>query len=140
MDAIESSVRTLSSENEKARDAAEKLSTLDESVKWLEKRIAEMNIARESLTRLATELQNLDKDAQTQLKLTRSLLNREEGKLAGRAGKGDKGADKGAPPPRDRENIIRLKRQGWTNEEIARSMKINIGEVELILELAPKDL
>ena len=103
----------------------------------MEKRIAEMNVARESLARLATELQNLDKDAQDQLNLTRTLLNREEGKNQGRAA--GKAADDGAPPPRDRENIIRLKRQGWSIDEIARSMKISKGEVELILELGPKD-
>ena len=136
VESIQRSVEALSAENEKARDAAEKLSTLDESVKWLEKRIAEMNVAREGLGRLATELQNLDKDAQTQLKLTRSLLDREAGKTAGLAGKA---ADEGAPPPRDRENIIRLKRQGWSIDEIARSMKISKGEVELILELGPKE-
>ena len=136
IDSIQSSVQTLSAENEKARDAAEKLSMLDDSVKWLERRIAEMNVARESLARLATELQNLDKDAQTQLKLTRSLLDREEGKTAARAGKPE---DRGAPPPRDRENIISLKRQGWKIDEIARTLKISKGEVELILELGPKD-
>jgi chromosome segregation ATPase len=136
LEAVENSVETLSADNEKARDAAEKLSTLDETVKWLEKRIAEMNVARESLSRLATELQNLDKDAQDQLNLTRSLLNIEKGKNEGRAaGK----ADIGAPPPRDRENIIRLKRQGWSIDEIAQTMKISKGEVELILELGPKD-
>jgi chromosome segregation ATPase len=135
LDGVEHSVITLSADNEKARDAAEKLSTLDETVKWMEKRIAEMTVARESLARLATELQNLDKDAQEQLKLTRSLLNREEGKNEGRAA----GKNDGAPPPRDRENIIKLKRQGWSIDEIARSMKISKGEVELILELGPKD-
>jgi chromosome segregation ATPase len=145
MDAIQGSVEKLSGENEKARDAAEKLSTLDETVKWLEKRIAEMNVARESFARLATELQNLDKDAQNQLNLTRTLLNREEGKLQGRAGKaGGKGAgkaaDEGAPPPRDRENVIRLKRQGWKNKEIAQAMNMSESEIELILELGPKDV
>jgi hypothetical protein len=135
MESIEHSVETLSAKNEMAREAAEKLSTLDESVQWLEKRITEMNVAREGLARLATELQNLDKDAQTQLKLTRSMLG-EMGKSTGRSGKPP---DEGAPPPRDRENIIRLKRQGWSVEEIARSMKISKGEVELILELGPKD-
>jgi len=150
MDAIQNSVRTLSQDNEKAREAAAKLSTLDETVKWLEKRIAEMNVARESLARLATELQSLDKDAQDQLNLTRSLLNREEGKLEGRAagkaaGKSagkvaGRAVDDGAPPPRDRENILRLKRQGWTIDEIATTMKISKGEVELILELGPKEM
>jgi DNA-binding NarL/FixJ family response regulator len=47
--------------------------------------------------------------------------------------------EKGAPPVGDRENIITLARQGWTVEEIAKNMKISRGEVELILEIAPKD-
>jgi chromosome segregation ATPase len=136
MEAIRNSVDALSTKNEKARDAAEKLSTLDESVVWLEKKIAEMNVARESLARLATEMQSLDKDAQNQLRLTRTLLDREAVKTTSRAGK----ADDGAPPTRDRENIIRLKRQGWTVDEIARTLKTSKGEVELILELGAKDL
>jgi hypothetical protein len=136
MGIIERSVESLSEKNEQARDAAEKLHTLDESVQWLEKRIAEMNTAREGLARLATEMKNLDKDAQTQLKLTRSLLDREAGKFNTRAGKF---SDEGAPPPRDRDNIIKLKRKGWSVDEIARTMGISKGEVELTLELGPKD-
>ena len=130
---IQNSVDSLSSENEKTLEAAEKLSTLDDSIAWLESRIEEMNKARESAVRLATEISDLDKDAQNQLKLTRSLLKQSSGRPV-------KGSDDGAPPPRDRDNIIRLRRQGWDIDEIARSMGISKGEVELTLELAPKDL
>ena len=99
-----------------------------------------MNVAREWLARTETELQALDKDAQTQLRLTRSLLDREGGKIAaGAKASADKAGAKGAPPPRDRDNIIKLRRQGWTVEEIARTMDISKGEVELVLELNPKD-
>jgi DNA repair exonuclease SbcCD ATPase subunit len=137
VDTIQNSVQALAAENEKAKDAAEKLSILDETVALLERRIAEMNVARESLARMNTEMEKLDKDIQTQLKLTRSLLDREAGKTAARAGKAP---DEGAPPPRDRENVIRLKRQGWTIDEIARSLKMAKGEVELILEIGSKDM
>jgi predicted RNase H-like nuclease (RuvC/YqgF family) len=136
LDKIQNSVQALASENEKAKDAAEKLSTLDETVTLLEKRIAEMFIARESLARMNTDMEKLDRDIQTQLKLTRSLLDREAGKTAARAGKAP---DDGAPPPRDRENVIQLKRKGWTIDEIARSLKMSKGEVELILEIGSKD-
>ncbi|MCL2044508.1 MAG: hypothetical protein FWG89_10255 [Treponema sp.] len=138
MEAIESSLTALSADNEKARDAAEKLSVLDDSVSWLEKRIAEMNTARESLGRLATELQTLEKNAKSQLKLIHTALAREEGKTRGKAG--GKSSDQGAPPPRDRETIISLKRQGWSIDEIAKTMRIAKGEVELVLELGPKDI
>jgi chromosome segregation ATPase len=134
---IRSSIEALAAENDKARDAAEKLSALDESLAHIEKRIAEMNVAREWLARTETELAALDKDAQTQLRLTRSLLNREGGKTAGRDAKG-KPAEDGAPPPRDRDNIIKLRRQGWTVEEIANTMDISKGMVELVLEFGPK--
>jgi chromosome segregation ATPase len=132
MDNIQNSVHSLSAENEKAREAAEKLSTLDETIKHLEKRIAEMNVAREGFARLATELQNLDKDAQTQLKLTRSLLDREEGKNMGLIGKD---LDKNALSPDTRDNVIKLKRQGWKVDEISKTLNISKGEVELIIEI-----
>ena len=139
-ESLRASIEVLSSENEKARDAAEKLSTLDESLNLIENRIAEMNVAREWLARTETELRALDKDAQNQLRLTRSLLDRESGKTATSAkALAGKGGAKGAPPPRDRDNIIKLRRGGWTVEEIAKAEKISIGEVELILELYRKD-
>ena len=130
---IQNSVETLSAENEKTLEAAEKLSTLDESIKWLEDRIAEMNKAREMATRLATELRELDESARAQLKMARSFLKQPS---SSRPVASDDG---GAPPLRDRDNIIRLRRQGWSIEEIARSMNVSKGEVELTLELAPKD-
>jgi chromosome segregation ATPase len=134
-ESIRSAIETLALENEKAKEAAEKLDTLDDSLTLIEKRIAEMEVAREWLARTETELAALDKDAQTQLRLTRSLLDREGGKITAAAGK--KG--KGAPPPQDRDNVIRLKRQGWTVEEIANTLHLSKGEVELILELGSRD-
>jgi orotate phosphoribosyltransferase-like protein len=35
--------------------------------------------------------------------------------------------------------VIRLKNQGWTVEEIADSMNMSIGAVELILEIGSRD-
>jgi len=104
---------------------------LDESLGQIEKRIADMNVAREWLARTETELKALDKDARTHLKLAKGLFEREGGKATVPAGKG-------APPPQDRDNVIRLKEQGWTVEEIANAMNIGRGEVELILEIGSR--
>jgi chromosome segregation ATPase len=131
MESLRSSIETLAEGNEKARDAAEKLSVLDDSLSHIEKRIAEMQKAREWLARTETRLEELDKQAQNQLRLIGSLLNQGSGKPPP--------GGKGAPPPRDRDNIIKLSRQGWTVDEIAKSMGISKGEVELILELGLKD-
>jgi DNA-binding NarL/FixJ family response regulator len=38
-----------------------------------------------------------------------------------------------------KENIITLARMGWKKDEIAKNLKISVGEVELTLEVAPKD-
>ncbi|MCL2067552.1 MAG: hypothetical protein FWG99_08820 [Treponema sp.] len=132
---MRSSIESLVTENEKARDTSDKLAILDDSLTLIEKRIVEMNVAREWLARLETEMQALDKDAQTQLRLTKSLLSREGGKITAAAAK----SSKGAPPPQDRDNVIRLKRSGWTIDEIANALGLSKGEVELILELGSLD-
>jgi predicted RNase H-like nuclease (RuvC/YqgF family) len=137
INSIRDSVEALSAENDKARDTAEKLSSLDENIQWLEKRIAEMNTARESLARLATELQNLEKKAKDQLKLVQTVLTRGEGQSTGH--KKNK-TDDGAPTQRTRENVKRLKGQGWSIEEIANSLNMSKGEVELTLELPSRDV
>jgi hypothetical protein len=114
----------------------------------LKKRIAEMNVAREWLARTETDLQALDKDAQNMLRMTSSLIERESARASGRSqdsvrsqasGRSKASGGKGAPPPRDRDNIIKLRRQGWTVEEIANALDMAKGEVELVLELSPKD-
>ncbi|MFP4638241.1 MAG: DUF6115 domain-containing protein, partial [Spirochaetaceae bacterium] len=70
-------------------------------------------------------------EAQEQVKLLGTLL-REDG---GGSGAGKSG---GAPSGTTRETVIKLARQGWKVDEIARQMKVSRGEVELILELAGK--
>jgi chromosome segregation ATPase len=131
LESIRVSIETLSRDNEKAREASEKISTLDLSLNEIEKRIGDMQVAREWLARTETRLDELNHQAQEQLKLMGSLLKEEQTK--GRP------KEKGAPPPATRENVIRLHRQGWSVDEIARSLKLSKGEVELILELGMAD-
>ena len=128
---ITDSIKDVAAESKKAQDAADKLATLDENISFLEKRIAEMQVAREWVARTETELNDLYQDAEDQLKLTRSLLNKEGG-VADTSAKQPQGKSLSI---RDRESIIKLRSQGWSKEEIARSKKISIGEVELVLEL-----
>jgi len=137
LDSVRNSVESLSAENEKARDAAEKVSSLEDNIQWLEKRIEEMNIARESLARLATELQNLEKKAKDQVKLVQSVMTRGESQVSARK-KGK--ADDEAPTQNVRENIKKLKAQGWTIDEIAKAYNMSKSEVTLTLEIHSKDV
>ncbi|MDR0688933.1 MAG: hypothetical protein LBG08_01515, partial [Spirochaetaceae bacterium] len=127
LESIRVSIEALSRDNEKAQEASEKISTLDFSLNEIEKRIGDMQVAREWLARTETRLDELNHEAQEQFKLMGALLK----------GGQDKGRpkEKGAPPPATRDNVIRLHRQGWSVDEIARSLKLSKGEVELILEM-----
>jgi chromosome segregation ATPase len=124
------SIETLAADNEKARETADKLAALDDSLAEIEKRIGEMQIAREWIARNETRLEELDKEIQNKLRLVSSLLKGKDKPPA---------PGKGALPPRDRDNVIKLHGQGWTDEEIARSLEISRGEVELIIEFHSRE-
>jgi hypothetical protein len=128
--ALRAALETLNLENQQARETADKLSLLDQSLSSIEERIDTMQKARKWLADIETRLEKLHKEAQEQVKLMGGLM-KDSGKLAPQ--------DKGAPPLGVRDNIIRLARLGWTVDEIARAVKCGKGEVELILEIMPKE-
>jgi chromosome segregation ATPase len=124
---LKDTIETLAGESEKAKATADQISLLDQALSEIEERTRAMQTAREWIARTETRLEELNRQAQDQVR----LIKPEGGKKQPR--------EKGAPPVGDRENIIKLARQGWTVEEIAKTMKVSRGEVELILEIAPKD-
>jgi chromosome segregation ATPase len=128
---VRSSVDILGREQEKVQEAALQAAGLDETLKGIEERIEAMNVAREWLAKTESRLQQISKDAQEKVKLF--------GDLVSRKGPRDKAPDRGVPTIADRENVLRLAHQGWKREEIARTMGLSLGEVELILELPPKE-
>ncbi|MDR2021007.1 MAG: hypothetical protein LBQ14_09610 [Treponema sp.] len=130
-EALRSSLKDLAEESEKARDTAEKLSFLDDNLTDIEKRLEAMQVAREWLARTETRMEELNKEAQEQVKLMGAILKAEGGK--------DSPRGKGAPPIGVRESVFKLHNQGWKVEEISRTLKLSRGEVELILEMGPKD-
>jgi hypothetical protein len=131
LDSFRPEIEELAAANEKARITTEKLGILDTSLAAIEDRIEKMQVAREWLARTETRFEELNKQAEGQLKLLQAVLKED--------GKNIKADDKGAPPTAMRENVIRLARQGWGAGEIANSLKISRGAVELILEMIPKD-
>jgi predicted RNase H-like nuclease (RuvC/YqgF family) len=127
---LRTSIENLAAENIKAHDAAEKITILNESLTLIEKRIEDMNVAREWIANTETRLTKLDKDMKEHLKLARTIVDKD--------GKASLEKSRGAPAPQDRDNVIRLKGQGWTVEEISKAMNFSIGEVELILEIGSR--
>jgi chromosome segregation ATPase len=127
--ALGDSLKDLAAKNELARETSEKLSTLDADLASIEKRIDNMQVAREWLANIETRLSEIYKQSQEQVKLMGSLLKEE----------GPSRNSRGAPPMGIRENVVKLRRQGWTVDEIARATKLGKGEVELILEISPRN-
>ena len=124
------SVDALVEDKARVEDAVEKLSGLGQAIADAEKRIAEVQKAREWIARAETRLEEIDRRAQEQLKLLSTLLKDEEGSGSRR--------ERGAPPTSVQDTVRKLARQGWNADEIARAVKISRGEVELILELGVK--
>jgi len=126
---ISNKIEPLSKNKKKADDAIEKLKNLDTLLGDIEKRTENMQKAREWLAKTETRLEEVNKQAQTQVKLLGTLL-----KEGGKSGP----SSKGAPSMGTREVVTRLAHQGWSVKEIASTTKLSRGEVELILELIPK--
>jgi DNA repair exonuclease SbcCD ATPase subunit len=129
------SIAELAADNKKARDTVEKLSTLDESLAEIETRIEAMNGARQWLANLETRMDEKTKELKDQVKLIGNISKNLKPEAGGGANEAD---SKGAPSQNVRENVIKLKRQGWETAEIARTLKISVGAVELIVETTPR--
>jgi DNA repair exonuclease SbcCD ATPase subunit len=128
---VRTSIEKLSAENVKARETAEKAASLDSLLSSVEQRMNKLQTARESLAKAETRFEEISKNVQEQFKLFSALLKDDE------PGKGGL-KERGAPPIGTRETVIKLKQQGWAAEEIARTVKLSVGEVELILEMGSK--
>jgi chromosome segregation ATPase len=122
------SIEKLTEDNENAQNTADKLTLLEKDLSGIEGRIKEMQKAREWIARAETRLEDLNKEIQDQVKLVGNIL-KEEGGAPSRG--------KGAPTLATRDNVIKLARQGWKVDEIAKAVKLSRGEVELILDLNP---
>lgn len=114
----------------RVKDALEKLESIDGILSGTETRMAELKNSSEWLARTETRLQDLSRDAESQVRLLGEIT---KNSLTNKSSNVD-----GAPPLSVRENIIKLAHQGWKPEVIASRLKISLGEVELILETSGK--
>jgi DNA repair exonuclease SbcCD ATPase subunit len=128
-EALRTSVEKLTADNTKAAEAVEKVSSLDGLLRSVEARMDKLQTVRESLAKAETRFKEINDNVQEQFKVFSALLKDEPGKRL---------KEPGAPPIGTRETVIKLKQQGWKVEEIARTVKISVGEVELILEMGSK--
>jgi len=127
--ALRQEIEILSTNKEKADAVVDKLNNLDDVLSNLDDRIKKFETSRDWLARTETRFETVSREAQEQVQLLQSILKTQSG---------GKETDKGAPPLSQRETVIKLARHGWSAKEIAKQTKLSRGEVELILELAPR--
>ncbi|MDR0684236.1 MAG: hypothetical protein LBF83_03820, partial [Spirochaetaceae bacterium] len=125
LEGIRSSIETLADENEKAQDTMEKLSALDQTISEIDDRMRNLQKARVWLAELETRLDEKYREVKQQIKLTEKIMDRSK-------------TDNESLSPEIRDNVIRLKKQGWAIDDIVKSLKISRAAVELILETATR--
>jgi DNA repair exonuclease SbcCD ATPase subunit len=126
---IRAQAEILSSNKEKSDQVVRRVSDLDGILADLEGRMGKLEKAREWLAKTETRFEHIGKQAQEQVKLLESILKAEKKQSKG---------EEGAPGLDKRDTVIKLAHLGWSAQEIARTTRLSRGEVELILELAPK--
>jgi len=115
----------------KDADAAFKnLVNLDKIMKDVEARTEEITKAREWIARTETRMTEIHRDAQEQVQLLGSLTQKDV--------RPENNAGKTAGQVSTRDLVLKLARQGWKVEEIAKTTKLSRGEIELILEMGSK--
>ena len=130
LNSLESRDKALMAHREEAEMVFDKLSSLQQVLDDLDVRTEKIDKAREWIARTETRMDGVIKQAQDQVKLI--------GRLAERDNRPEAVRSSGSPDMDTRETVLRLARLGWKTEDIARTLKLSRGEVELILEITPK--
>jgi chromosome segregation ATPase len=126
---LKGDLETMAGSKQAADSAMEIAGKLDALTGELERRLEQAQASREWLARTETRFEEITRQAAEQVRLLESIVKTET--------KRDKG-ERGAPPLDKRDTVIKLSHQGWSVPEISRVTQLSRGEVELILELAPK--
>ncbi len=119
---LKSDISSLLEHSRSIADVMDKLQDLDSVLANTTKQVAVVEKARDGIVKVESRLTDMIKEAKDQVNLYKAVKE------------GGKKNDPGAPPIAVRENVIKLAHQGWKSEQIAQSLNLPRGEVELILD------
>ena len=128
VDTLRADLDSLMEKSGRINDLVDKLNNLDSILAETDKRIEKVDTACSWITKTEVRLSEMKKEALEQVNLLGALV-KDRGKKK----------DAGAPPIAVRESVIKLAHQGWKVEQIASSLNVTIGEVELILDFYGKE-
>ncbi|MDR2841764.1 MAG: hypothetical protein LBV52_01015 [Spirochaetaceae bacterium] len=130
-DDVRNNIERLAAENEKANNAAEKITAMEKALSEIENQINKIDTQRAWLANLETRLDEKNKEARDHVKLVDTMLKKEGEKIQ---------LDEHAHIARaDHDRVVSLSNSGWTEKEISKTMKISLGAVQLILENAKRE-
>ena len=124
VNSIESDLSRLIENSDKIDEVMDKITSLDSILVDTDKHIDQVSKNRDWIVKTEKRLDEMTKNAQDQVKLYGDLLKGERRTKE----------SEGAPSLRIRENVVKLAHQGWQAKEIANSLNITLGEVDLILD------
>ena len=126
---VQKNVDELLRNGPKVSEAVKRLDSLHEILLDAERKMEEINSARQGIGRSEQRLQELSRNIDSKFDLLKTLAQKNI----------EKNGVKGKTiVPQHHEQVRSLHRQGWTNNEIASTLKLTPGEVELILEIPPE--
>ena len=111
----------------KITEAASKLQNLDNVITEAEKRIDNITATNSGIKAAQLRLEQFGQDVDNKFKVLHDITKNE-------VSKSRPSPDKGIPPQM-KETIKQLKREGWTNEELAKRFNRTVTEIDLLLEL-----
>ena len=128
MEKIKVTLETLLSNQGRAEAVCEKIESVDSTLEDLNSKMDNLKQARSWLAATETRLKEISSESEAQLKLMADLFKGEKPERN----------ESGSPSLNVQENVLKLSRQGWKNNEIAKALNLSLGEVDLILEYADK--
>jgi prefoldin subunit 5 len=111
----------------KVMEVFEKFSQMNSLIEDLEIRTEAINKIREWLVRAESQIEKMNNESEKKIKLLESLINKTgDSPLIKERTKDDA----------SRKNLVlQLQSQGWTVDDIAKTLNLSVGEVEFILDL-----
>jgi len=126
---IKNSIDSLTFNKGKADSVFSKLTELDEMLEKIDGQMSKLQDSRSWLAAVETRLTTLSSATDEKLKMLATIYKDEPSQVS----KGNESLSL-----EDRENIIRLHREGWSKNQIANALKIGAGEVELVIEMGER--
>jgi chromosome segregation ATPase len=131
---LKKSIEYLAGQNEKAHETVDQMTLLNTTLSDIEERIAAMEKAREWIARAETRMEELNREILENIKLQGTV--QQKGRKKASAYTYD---DTPSPSMNVKENVIKLAKQKYTVEQIAKTVGLSRSEVELILDMYSKE-